>query len=193
MGNDKKCKDLTDEALKTAEVGCRPDMAEMTKKCNDHSATQDVLVFMDDGFKLFAKDSKIVLAFDVTLPYTKDEFDKDKQTKYVTAVARAANTARANVDIKSIHDAPGRRAGSIIVGTAIRSVDEAGLDALSTTLGTGDALKNKINSELRAMGLKEATAISDPVKQTGFSGAARAPATWALTAAACAFALAFLA
>jgi len=188
----KPCADLPDGDRKDKEIGCSGEMAKLIDKCTDHAKTADIVLGnLFDGYKLFGKD--YFLKLDVTLPYTKDEFNADLKTKYKKAVARAAGTVPGNVEITSIHDAPGRRAGSIKVGTTIRSLDEAGLDTLSTTLGTGDALKNKINSELRAMGLKEATAISDPVKQTGFSGAARAPATWALTAAACAFALAFLA
>jgi hypothetical protein len=189
MGNDKKCKDLTDEALKAAEVGCRPDLTEMMGKCTDHEATKDVLLFANDGFKLISKDSKFTLTFEATMPYTKTEFDGDKQDKYKVAVARAANTARANVDLGTITEVR-RRAGSVKVPTTIRSTDEEALDAMIKSLGVGAVLKDKINQELRAVGLKEATNFTNPLKVADLSAASRSPATWAVTAAASAFALA---
>ena len=47
--------------------------------------------------------------------------------------------------------------------TQIRAADSAGADKLVSTLGTGDALKNKINTELTAVGLPESTGVSTPV------------------------------
>lgn len=190
IGNDKKCKDLTDEALKTAEVGCRPELTEMVTKCTNHQATEDVLLFANDGFKLISRDSKFLLKFEATMPYSKAEFDDDKQTKYKTAVARAAGTARANVDITSIADAS-RRAGSVKVATTILTNDEAESDAMQKSLGSGEDWAAKLNAELKAVGLEEATTVTNPLKVSEFSGSpSRSPATWAVTAAASAFALA---
>ena len=47
-------------------------------------------------------------------------------------------------------------------------------------LGTGGALKVKINTELKKQGLKECTSVTDPAK-TGLSGGPKgAPITWSL-------------
>ena len=95
------------------------------------------------------KDSKYFVSFTVTLPYTKADFDTDKQTKYRNAVAMAADTIPDNVDIVSITEAR-RRGGFVKAETKVRATEETGMTALATALGTGDALKNKINSACRA-------------------------------------------
>ncbi len=130
------------------------------------------------------KDSIHFVTFVVTLPYTKTEFDTEKQTLYRKAVAKAAGTILDNVDIVSMTDAR-RRVGSVTVDTKVRATDAAGAAALSTNLGTGDALKNKLNAELKALGLKEASAVTNPT-QAGTLGstATRSYATWMLLAAA---------
>jgi hypothetical protein len=46
--------------------------------------------------------------------------------------------------------------------TQIRATDSAGAEKLATTLGTGDALTTKINTELKKQGLQEATGVSPP-------------------------------
>ena len=123
------------------------------------------------------------------MPYTKDEFNPDLQTKYKKAVARAAGTVPGNVFIEV--EAASRRAGSVEVTTSIMSKDEATVDAMIKRMGVGDALKDKLNAELRAEGLKEATKITNLLKVSELSGSAsRSPAAWAVTAAASAFALA---
>ena len=48
----------------------------------------------------------------------------------------------------------------------IRATDSAGADKLVSTLGTGDVLKTKINTELQKQNLKEATGVSNPDKAT---------------------------
>ena len=48
--------------------------------------------------------------------------------------------------------------------TQIRAKDEAGITALSDALGSGDALKTKINSALNAQGLDESTGVTTPTK-----------------------------
>ena len=56
----------------------------------------------------------------VTTPYTKAEFGTAEQGKYKAAVAAAARTAAANVDILSVTDTESqRRAGSVEVETKV--------------------------------------------------------------------------
>jgi hypothetical protein len=64
--------------------------------------------------------SKYFVAFTVTLPYTKSEFDTDKQQKFKTAVSSAAGVPDVNVDIADIIEKR-RRAGSIDVFTKVQS------------------------------------------------------------------------
>ena len=97
----------------------------------------------------------------VVLPYTKAEFDAEKQQAYRTALAIASKTDVDKVEIVSITDSR-RRAGRITVVTRITADDAAAVTALRNTLGTGDALKAKINKELVAQGLSEALDVSRP-------------------------------
>jgi hypothetical protein len=56
----------------------------------------------------------------VTMPYNKAEFGAAEQGKYKTAVAAAARSFAANVDIVSVTDTQGqRRAGSVEVETKV--------------------------------------------------------------------------
>jgi predicted outer membrane repeat protein len=98
-------------------------------------------------------DSTFVVTFTVTMPYTTSEFDIAKQSKYKAAVASAAGTVAANVDILSITGTR-RRAGKVDVETKIRSLDAAGVDAVSNSLGSGDALRSKIDQKLMEQGLQ---------------------------------------
>lgn len=93
------------------------------------------------------------------MPYSKAEFDPAKQDKYKAAVASAAGTIAANVDILSITEER-RRAGSINIETKIRASNEEGMAEIGESLGSGDAVKTKINTELKKQGLREATASS---------------------------------
>jgi len=134
------------------------------------------------------KDSKHFVTLTVTLPYTKAEFDTAKQDKYKTAVASAAGTIAANIEISITEKR--RRAGSVAVDTKIRAKDAAGADKLASTLGSGEALKTKINAELTKQGLKESTGVTDPYKfspLTSSTPVASSPA-WALALALPAFA-----
>ena len=45
----------------------------------------------------------------------------------------------------------------------IRATDSASVNALLSTMGTGDALKNKLNAKLAAQGLKPAIGVTNPV------------------------------
>ena len=76
-------------------------------------------------------------------------------------MASAAGTVAANVDILSVTEGR-RRAGSINVETKLRAADEAGMAKISESLGSGDAVKTKVNTELKKQGLSEATASSSP-------------------------------
>ena len=93
------------------------------------------------------------------MSYTKAAFNTALQGKYKAAVARAAGTTYANVDIVSITEVR-RRAGSVNVETRISASDSAGAAKLASTLGDGDALMRKINKELVAHGLLESTAVT---------------------------------
>jgi len=62
----------------------------------------------------------------------------------------------------------------------IRASDAAGADKLTSTLGTGDALKTKLNAELVKQSLKESSGVTAPAKAAGTAGAGLLSATWAL-------------
>ena len=62
--------------------------------------------------------TKYVVTLTVTLPYTKVDFDKSKQDKYMAAIAAAAGTNAANVEILAITEKR-RRAGSVDVETKV--------------------------------------------------------------------------
>jgi len=106
----------------------------------------------------------------VTMPFTKASFTEAKQDKYKAAVASAAGTSADNVEILDIKEVR-RRAGSIQVETKIRAADAAGATKLADTLGTGDALLNKINTELEKQGLPKSTGVTAPT--TVFSSSNR--------------------
>ena len=96
------------------------------------------------------------------MPYSKAEFDTAKQDNYKSAMADTAGTSASNVYILEIKESP-RRAGSVDVQTQIRAKDAAGVQVLANTLGSGDALKTKLNKNLEAKGMKASTGVSNPV------------------------------
>ena len=55
------------------------------------------------------------------MPYSKSDFNEDKQKKYKAAIASAAGAPADNVDIVSITEKQ-RRAGSIDVETKVRAL-----------------------------------------------------------------------
>jgi hypothetical protein len=140
-------------------------------------------------------------------PCVQAEFDTAKQDKYKTAVASAAGTIAANIEIEAITEKR-CRAGSVNVQTKvrlrvrkrghtrlrrcwsafpfsqIRVNDAAGVDTLDSTLGTGDALKTKINAELTKQGLQESTGVTNPSKSTFSSAPVASSPAWALALAA---------
>jgi hypothetical protein len=106
-------------------------------------------------------DSPFNLVLNVKMPYTKAEFDADKQNKFKAAMASAANVPLGNVDIVSITEGRRRQAKSVTVETKLRAKDKASLEALASTLGTGDAaMLAKINGELAKRGLPLSTGVS---------------------------------
>lgn len=106
-------------------------------------------------------DSPFNLVLNVKMPYTKAEFDADKQNKFKEAMASAANVPLGNVDIVSITEGRRRQAKSVTVETKLRAKDKASLEALASTLGTGDAaMLAKINGELAKRGLPASTGVS---------------------------------
>jgi len=56
----------------------------------------------------------------------------------------------------------------------IRASDSSGVEKLITTLGTGDDLKTKLNSELKKQGLAEATGVTAVAKAADLSSATAA-------------------
>ena len=70
--------------------------------------------------------------------------------------------------------------GSLLLVLQILASDAAGVDKLVATLGSGDALKTKLNAELVKGGLKESTGVTAPAKGKPAS-AGLLSATWALS------------
>ncbi len=106
-------------------------------------------------------DSPFNLVLNVKMPYTRAEFDADKQNKFKEAMASAARVPPGNVDIVSITEGRRRQAKSVTVETKLRAKDKASLEALASTLGTGDAaMLAKINAELAKRGLPVSTGVS---------------------------------
>ena len=116
-------------------------------------------------------DTPIVVSVTVTMPYTKAAFEAHKD-KYRAGVASAAGVNTADVVIVSVVEVASRRAGGKVqVETEIRAADAAASGKISSTLGTGAALKSKLTESLQAQGLEAPEAVSDPVKkeETGSS------------------------
>jgi len=170
MGNDVMCAD------KPGQAGCIPTAADMLAKCVDSSKADDGLLYVPDGFYIIptgtpppvvlidkvAKDTIHFITLTATMPYSEAEFDSAKQVSYIAAIASAAGTIPDNVLILSIKEGS-RRAGSVKVETKVLAKDAAGVTALKSTLGSGDALKSNINAALKANGLSESTGVTDPM------------------------------
>ena len=125
-------------------------------------------------------DTKHFVEVDVTMPYTVDQFNTAAvMTSFKKAVATAAGTDPENVIIVSVTVAR-RRSSSVVVQTKILAKDAAAVATMKSTLGSGDALKTKLNTALKKEGLKESTGVTAPV--TGTSAAARSVAATALSA-----------
>ena len=107
------------------------------------------------------EDTKHFVTLTARMPYGKEDFDDATQTKYKQAVANAASTIASNVDILSISE-DRRRGASIAVETKIRTSDAASASVLASALGSGVALKTRLDTALKDQGLKESTAVSSP-------------------------------
>ena len=104
------------------------------------------------------------------MPYSKAEFDAAVQTQYKQAVANAAGTVSANVDILSISESR-RRAASIALETKIRASDAAGASGIASALGSGDALKTRLDAALMDQGLKGSLEVSSLTTSSSQLGA----------------------
>ena len=119
-------------------------------------------------------DTKHFVEMAVTMPYTVEQFNTDAvKTSFKKAVATAAGTDPENVIIVSV-TAARRRSSSVVVQTKILAKDAAAVATMKSTLGSGDALKTKLNTALKKEGLKESTGVTAPA--TG-STAARSTAS----------------
>ena len=115
-------------------------------------------------------DTPFVVSVTVTMPYTKAAFEAHKD-KYRAGVASAAGVNTADVVIVSVVEVASRRAGGQVqVETEIRAADATASGKISSTLGTGAALKSKLTESLQAQGLEAPEAVSAPVKKDEESG-----------------------
>jgi hypothetical protein len=106
-------------------------------------------------------DSPFNLVLNVKMPYTRAKFDANKQNKFKEAMASAVGVPPGNVDIVSITEGRLRQAKSVTVETKLRAKDKASLEALASTLGTGDAaMLAQINAELAKRDLPASTGVS---------------------------------
>ena len=78
-------------------------------------------------------------------------------------MASAAGIPSGNVDIVSIFEDRRRQGKSSTIETKLRATDSASLQALTTKLGSGDAMLKAINAELKSRGLPESTGVSPKV------------------------------
>ena len=107
-------------------------------------------------------DTKHFVEVDVTMPYTVEQFNTAAvKTSFKKAVAAAAGTVPDNVVIVSVVSAR-RRNSSVLVKTKILAKDAASVTTMKSTLGSGDALKTKLNTALKNEGLKESTGVTAP-------------------------------
>ncbi len=96
------------------------------------------------------------LSLNVKMPYTKAAFDADKQKNYKEAMATAAGTTPADVDIPWITEAGWRKGNSITAVTTLRYADR-----WSFLIARNPAnMLAKINVELMKRGLRASTGVS---------------------------------
>jgi len=119
-----------------------------------------------------SSDTKHFVEVDVTMPYTVEQFNTPVvTTSFKNAVATTAGTVPDNVVVVSVTSARRQSSSSVVVKTTILAKDAAAVTTMQSTLGSGDALKTKLNTALKSEGLKESTGVTAPV--TGTSAAAR--------------------
>jgi len=108
--------------------------------------------------------SETLVKLSLSLPFTKDEFTEDKQSKFRESLAVAADVKPADVKIDKIETIGGRRgagrhllAGPIRVDTSIRAADNAKASIMAKRF-TAD----NINAELAKVGLPKSTILEAP-------------------------------
>ena len=119
----------------------------------------------------------------VTMPYTVEQFNTEAvKTSFKKAVASAAGTVPDNVVIVSVKSASRRNSG-VVVQTKILAKDAAAVTTMKSTLGSGAALKTKLNAALKSEGLKESTGVTAPVTGTfAAAGSTASPTKWLIAA-----------
>ena len=127
------------------------------KKLPLQATTSSVAV----NYKLVDDNTPHAVIITVTMPYSKAEFDDAKQTSYKKAVAKVAATSEKNIRLTITEGA--RRAGSVKVETKILAGSSSRLTEIKKALGS-DAKKllAKLNKELKAQGLNDATDVTEP-------------------------------
>ena len=127
---------------------------------------------VQDVLEKAPSDTKHFVQVDVTMPYTVEQFNTPAvTTSFKNAVATTAGTVPDNVVVVSVTSARRQSSPSVVVKTTILAKDAATVTTMQSTLGSGDALKTKLNTALKSEGLKESTGVTAPV--TGTSAAAR--------------------
>jgi hypothetical protein len=113
------------------------------------------------SYKVIDANTPFAVIITVTMPYTKAEFDDAKQTSYKKAVAKVAATSEKNILLNITEGS--RRAGSVKVETKILAGSPKRLSEIKKVLGTDTAkLLAKLNTELVAQGLAQATGVTAP-------------------------------
>ena len=102
---------------------------------------------------------KVTMA--VSLPFTKDEFDSQKQSQFKKSLASAAKVSTDDVSIDKIETLTAARRrllqGSIRVDTSIKAADKGQADAIASQL-----TEDNINAELEAELNVKATLLEKP-------------------------------
>ena len=123
------------------------------------------------------------LILTVTLPYTRSEFNSATQVSYKVAISKAAGTTADLVDILSISEARRADSAAINVETKIRAPDAASLSAIESNLGSGEALKAKVNAALKEQGLRESKRIEVATVTATTASGSRQGTTYLITGA----------
>jgi len=108
-------------------------------------------------------ESPFNLVLNVKMPIAKADFNTTFQKTFKEAMASAAGIPSGNVDIVNIFEDRRRQGKSSTIETKLRATDSASLQALTTKLGSGDAMLKAINAELKSRGLPESTGVSPKV------------------------------
>ena len=147
------------------------------KKLPVQATTSNVVV----KYKEVDDNTPYAVIITVTMPYSRAEFDDAKQKSYKKAVAKVAATSDKNIRLTITEGA--RRAGSVKVETKILAGSSSRLTEIKKALGSDtDKLLAKLNKELKAQGLNDATGVTPPKDaiQVDFEGGGQvlAPTSW---------------